>query len=446
MISSGALGRLLDARVLRPSDASIRGASHDSRAVRPGDLFVAIRGERTDGHRYLAEAFDVGAAAALISQTDGLPDAAHDLIVVPDVVAALATWAAARRAELRATFVGITGSNGKTTTRRLLYHLLGADETVYTAPKNFNTEIGLPLALFAMPDEARIGLFELGTEAPGDIKILADLLRPSVGLVTGIGPGHLDRLGTVGAVANEKWDLVRALPSSGWAALNADAAELRALRREAQCPLTEVGTAHGTVRVHVESPVPRLTVRLSEPDVRLETGLLGEHHAVNVALAAVAAHRLGVSSGRLIERCATFEPTNHRLVALATPFGAVLDDTYNANPASTAGALRVLAQFGDSRAERIFVFGEMLDLGEAGDRYHAEILSLAGELGIDRIVPIGERAIRACRAVGMSVSPPADPIESIRAALAADRPNVVLVKGSRALALERVVDALRRGE
>ena len=339
---------------------------HDSREVREGDLFVALRGSRADGHAFLEDAFARGACGALVSDPSTASDDTRNLIVVDDTLGALQRLASAWRRRLGGTLVGITGSNGKTTTRALLAHVLsgrGGGRSVSNAPRNYNTEVGLPLALLAMPETAAIGLFELGADRPGDIATLADLLVPDVAVVTSIGPSHLDGFGTVDAVAREKWSLVERLPANGFAVLNVDSPHLRHLAGTAPCRCVTVGLQHGAVRGRVVRDVPNLELVVDDPPMRLVCPLIGEHNAMNLLLAAATAVQLGISPDALQERAETFEPVPHRLRPVPTAFGTILDDTYNANPASAAGALACLAQFGGHRTRRAFVFGEMRDLG-----------------------------------------------------------------------------------
>ncbi len=450
MYPVGEIARIVDGGIFRGDGATPVRIVHDSREISEGDLFVALRGRRSDGHAFLRDVFARGACGALISDPSAAPDDAHNLIVVDDTLGALQRLASTWREALDATFVGITGSNGKTTTRALLAHVLsgpGRVRGVFNAPKNYNTEVGLPLALLAMPEAASIGLFELGADRPGDIAALADVLAPQVGLITSVGPSHLDGLGSVEAVAREKWSLVERLPPDGTAFVNADSPDLRRLMQDADDRCTSVGIEHGEVRGRVEEETPRLVLTVGDPPMRLASPLIGRHNAVNLLLAGVTAYRLGVPPRAIEERIETFLPVPHRLEPIDAPFGTILDDTYNANPASTAGALRALARCGGPETRRVFVFGEMRELGPDADRYHREVVDLALDLGIDAVLPVGARAADACR----TRSSPAirfvdrDELDRTIHALCLDsRDAFVLVKGSRALKLERLVDELVR--
>jgi len=445
------IASLVGAILVREEPCTPARVVHDSRDAEPGDLFVALPGGRTDGHAFLDQAFARGACGALVTDPTAAPNDAPNLLVVPDVLAALQAWAAAWRDGLSATIVGITGSNGKTTTKALLAHLLTGERepgAVFASPRNYNTEIGLPLALLAMPRDSTIGVFELGADRPGDIGRLCDLLRPAVGLITSVGPSHLEAFGTIDAVAREKWTLVDRLPADGLAVINADCDELRDRAPGVSIRLRSTGIDGGDVRGRVVRETPYLTLRMDPPGLSLACPLVGRYNATNLLLAVVTALELGTSPAAVVERAAAFHPIAHRLEPIETAFGLLLDDVYNANPASAAAALHALAGCGAPGSRRAFVFGDMLELGPDSDRYHAEIADLAVRLGIDRVIPVGGRATLACRAIASDVV-----VELPREAIAAhilreavDGEWIVLVKGSRDLALEDLVVELRSAD
>jgi len=436
-------GELLHRENVTPPTRAI----HDSRLVEPGDLFIALRGRRSDGHDFLSDAFRRGASAALVSDTNDLPPNARNIICVPDPVLALQQWATAWRQRLNATFIGITGTNGKTTVRALLGHLLQTHGHAYVSPYNYNTEIGLPMALLSMPMDADIGVFELGAENPGDIATLARILQPHMGIVTTLGPGHLDGFQTMDGVATEKWSLVEHLPENGTALINADVPRLLEMAATATINVLSVGLNHGDLRGHLLQSVPHLELTLAGHNEILRCPLVGEHNAINVLLASVAAHTLGVRWEVIAHRMASFVPIAHRLSPIQTSFGTILDDTYNANPASMRAALDVLATFGTEIPKRLFVFGDMLGLGTASERFHREVAQLALQLPIDVILPVGQAAIAACQAV----APASDsskivilPRNEVSSWIVAYSPAmVVLVKGSRGLALETLAAELQ---
>jgi len=459
VFSCSQAAEILGARILRKTNDSddVRAARavHDSRLVEPCDLFVALAGARTDGHAFLEQAFARGACGALISDPAAAPGNGRNLIVVDDTAEALSLLAGAWRIGSRATFVGITGTCGKTTTRALIAHLLtdeahllSAAATAFSSPGNYNTEIGLPLALLAMPRDADVGLFELGTGAPGEIAPLASLLAPQIAVLTMVGRGHLGGFGTVQAVAQEKWELVRALQRNGTAIVNADPPLLHDRAQAYRGNIITVGIDRGDMRGRISNRGHNLVIDVNRPRLHLVTRLLGVHNAANALLAAACALTLGVEPEAIEERIQTFYPFSHRLNLLEAPFGHLLDDTYNANPDSTRAALLTLDNLDLPAKQRAFVFGDMLDLGDNTAGFHREIVELAIELGIGPIFPVGDLACAAAheaeergggdRFVFAEKSNLADRINECLPG----KENVLLVKGSHAVGLEALVKQL----
>lgn len=439
------IAQIVEGELLRRESDTPTSAIHDSRLVRPGDLFVALPGHQSDGHRFLSDAFNRGAIAAIVSNANNLPNNARNLILVDNSELALQQLAAAWRNTLTATFVAITGSNGKTTVKALLGHMLSAHGATYISPHNYNTEIGLPISLLSMSPEAQFGVFELGAEQPGDIATLARILRPHFGIITSVGPSHLDGFETIDAVASEKWSLVEDLSEDGKAIVNADSPHLLALASTARRPVLSTGLNHGDLRGRVIQDVPNLKVKLDEQGITMTCPLIGTHNAGNLLLAAAAANTLGMNWDSISAQSGSFEPIPHRLHPIQASFGTILDDTYNANPASMAAALQVLTAFGDIDSTKVFVFGEMIGLGAETDRFHRDVLRLALSLSIDAILPIGKAAITACRAANdttVILLPRSEVVRTVRRL--APR-MIVLIKGSRVLELDALVEELRVG-
>ncbi len=445
MFPSSDIARIVAGRLLRESDEVPLRAIHDSRLVQKGDLFVALKGARTDGHAFLEEAFTRGACGAIISETGTIPDNGRNLIVVEDTQVALSSLASAWRSELSATFVGITGTCGKTTTKAILAHLLEKDLRVFAAPHNYNTEIGFPIALLAMPSSAQVGIFELGASAPGEIAPLAVLLSPKIAILTMVGHGHLSGFGCVEAIAQEKWDLVRALPTGGKAIINRDSPELSQLTDGWTGEIISVGLQGGMLHGKIVRACPGLIIEVENPPLWLETNLLGRHNVTNILSAVACALELGLAKETIENRMRTFKPFLHRLNLLFAPFGYLLDDTYNANPDSTSAALFTLAEFDLDITQRAFVFGNMLDLGDDSLRFHRETIDLALRLGVGPIFPVGDLATEAARRVVKDApaetfvfSSQEDLPDSIRKTLKGKH-NLLLVKGSRDMNLDRLV-------
>ena len=450
MFSIGEIARILSGRLLKGREETPLRAIHDSRLVQKGDLFVALKGIRTDGHAFLEEAFTRGACGALVSEIGTIPDNARNLIVVEEIRVALSSLAAAWRSELPATFVGITGTCGKTTTKVILAHLLEEDLRVFSAPHNYNTDIGLPFALLAMPTNAQVGIFELGASAPGEIAPLAALLSPKIAILTMVGHGHLSGFGNVETIAQEKWDLVRALPTGGSAIINLDCPEFSRLADGWPGEVISVGLQGGMVHGKIVGACPGIIIEVENPPLRLETNLLGRHNATNILAAVACALEVGLAKETIEDRMRTFKPFLHRLNLLSAPFGHLLDDTYNANPDSTRAALFTLASLDLPTDQRGFVFGNMLDLGEDSPRFHHEIIDLALHLGIGPIFPIGDLATKAARGVVkdapigtfiFSSQEEESLADSIRKALKGKR-SILLIKGSRDMNLDCLVTEL----
>ncbi len=449
MFSVLQIARLVDGFLLRGTEATPERVIHDSRLVQEGDLFVALKGERTDGHAFLEDAFIRGACGAIVSDSKAVPETARNVIRVEEPLRALWALAAAWRREHSATFIGITGSCGKTTTKALLAHLLAADKKVFAAPESYNTEIGLPLALLSMSPAAQVGIFELGASAPGEIRPLAELLAPHIAILTTAGRAHLEGFGDLSAVAKEKWNLVSTLPEDGTAIVNADAPYLAPLVRQWEGELISFGLESGMVRGSIICAVPNLHVKIAEPPLRLICPLIGRHNAINLLAAVSCALYLGVPPRTIKQQAKTFEPVPHRLRLLRAPFGFLLDDTYNANPDSTSAALHVLAEFDVPVERRAFVFGDMLELGEESPSFHRQILELALSLNIAPIFPVGKFATQAAEALRGSILPGMivtaareELVDRIRESLRGKQ-TLLLVKGSRRLGLEQIVDQLR---
>ena len=424
-------GELLGAGV------DIDGVSTDSRSLTAGELFVPLVAER-DGHDFIAAAVAAGAAACLArrDRLATLRTVEVPVVVVDDTAAALGALAAAARQRHTGRVVGITGSVGKTSTKDLLAAALSAAGPVYASPASFNNAIGVPLTLLGATGTERALVVEMGTNAPGEIADLAALVRPEVGVVTAVGAAHTAAFGTVDGVAREKSELVAALPPSGAAVLNADDPRVAAMAARTEAQVVTYGFDEGDVRagaVTLDSGL-RASFELATPwgraPVRLQAA--GLHTAHNALGAAAAALVLGVDIVAVTDGLGRAELSPWRMAVATAPSGAlVINDAYNANPASAAAALRALAAAPARR--RIAVLGVMAELGDHHGAEHAAVAALAAELEIG-VLAVAESAY------GAATVPDAD------AALAALGPlgagDAVLVKGSRVAGLERLAATL----
>ncbi len=438
----------LEARLIRPTaPLSVSGAACDSRRVQPGDLFVALTGSRANGHDFLSEAFARGAVGAVVSRD---PGTGSNLLLVSDVLTALRELAAWRRATIEAPIVGVTGSFGKTTMKELVAAALSARYRTYRAPENYNTEIGVPLAVLSIPDDVEAAVFELGMTARGEIRELGDLLQPWAGVITSVGPAHLGSLGSLEAIADAKWELAEALPEEGILALGWDSAELRARANRCSGLCLRFGsTADADFHPHnvaidkpegvafdAVTPAGRFPVQLK---------LLGGHVPVLACGAIALAWGMGVPEKSAAQALAHVEPVPHRLHLRPAPFGWLLDDCYNANPLSVHAAFRALVALKVPVEQRVVLLGDMLDLGLDEERFHTQAIHEARAEGVDALFCYGPRIAAAFRLWNGPGAAEADDLDRLlgevrRAIWAA--PTLLLVKGSRGMALERAIDVL----
>lgn len=428
-------------RLVGDAGARARGFVADSRTVAAGLGFVAIRG----GHDFVGDAARRGAAFVVCERPDALV-AGTTGVVVDDVISALASLASVWRDHLDARAVGITGSTGKTLTKDLLATALATRFRVHATPRSYNAEIGVPLVVLSAPDDAEVLVCELGARRTGEIAELCRIVRPTVGIVTGIGLTHLGIFGSREAIARTKAELVAALPPDGVAVLPAADDFLGLLATSAAARIVTVGPG-GTVRVgpatldargraaaDVDLPTGRIVVRLPVP---------GRAFVRNAALAMAATAELGVSPEAAVEAIATAPVSSWRMEVVEIGGRLVVNDAYNANPTSVSAALRTLVEITSDRP-RWAVLGPMAELGPVSVAEHRRIGRLAAGLGLERIVVVGEEAVPIAEGAG-SVAVCVEGAEEAAALVGAEAPPdaAVLVKGSRVSSLERVVDLLR---
>ncbi|MEJ5206975.1 UDP-N-acetylmuramoyl-tripeptide--D-alanyl-D-alanine ligase [Denitratimonas sp. CY0512] len=436
-----------DAR-LHGEDTTVHAIGNDTRRLQPGSLYVALRGENFDGHDFCAAAMQAGAAALLVAQEMPLP---LPQLVCADPLRALGRIAAGLAATRATRVIGITGSSGKTTTRTLLHSILQRpDARIWSNPGNHNNEIGLPLALIAQPEDARIGIYEMGAGAPGDIAWLAGIARPHIALVTNIAPAHLERMGSLLGIADTKAAIFDALPADGIAVVNADDAFApyfieRAGTRQVIRYALDASAEVVAEAVEEGEHGSRFLLRSPWGQVWIELPLPGRHQISNALAAATLAMAAGaslqdVSEGLMQARGVPGRQQPHQLSSGAL----LLDDSYNANPGSVAAAIALLATQAKARdAQAWLVLGDMRELGPGAAVLHAEVGQRAREAGLARVLSVGEMSRHAVQAFGVGGEHFADQaalVQRLRGLLAPD--VVCLVKGSRGSRMDRVVAAL----
>ena len=417
------------------ADPIIDSIVADSRKVDYGSLFAALPGSQVDGHDFAAKAVGMGALAVLVNRPLALP---VPQLVVSDVLVALGQIASMLRQRLNPRVVGITGSNGKTTVKEMLASILRQQGEVLATQGNYNNELGVPLTLFRLEPQHRFAVLEMGASKAGDIAYLTRIALPEIGLITNIGPAHLEGFGSEEGVARAKGEIYASLPADGCAILNGDqpwCALWRALNSAGR--VLTFGAAEGLeVRLEIDGKLTR--IRTPDGAFEMRLTLPGRHNLVNAAAAAAAAIALDVPLEKIRSGLEAVKPVPGRLNLIQVDSGwTVIDDTYNANPASLYSALQVLAGM---QGTPWLVLGDMKELGEDSRKLHAEVGDAARSLGVSRIFAIGEMAALTVDAFGTGAqhfSNRASLVEALKREL---RPGInCLVKGSRSMGMEHVV-------
>ena len=437
-------------------DVEVRSVSTDSRTVDADSLFIALAGERTDGHRHVDAAFANGAAAAMVDRREG-DDApwSGPLVRVDSTAEALMRLAADERSTIGATVVGITGSNGKTSTKDLADSVARTRFRVHASPGSFNNEVGLPLTLLGAAAGTEVLIAEMGARRLGDVKLLSGIARPDVVVVTNVGVAHMEVFGSWASIVEASAEPVDALGPDGLAILNAD--DPVVIGYGDRCPgrVATFGTrTPADVRAHDVSLDPqgrasfRMTADGSEVPVRL--AVPGEHMVPNALAAAAVGRALGVSIEDAALALSEAGVSRWRMESFTTDAGVrVLNDAYNANPESTAAALRT-ARWMAGRERLIAVLGEMAELGPISAEEHDRIGELAARVRVDRLITVGDAARTTARAAlreGMepgdvaSYETSAEALDDVRRSVRAG--DLVLCKGSRVAGLEALAEALR---
>jgi UDP-N-acetylmuramoyl-tripeptide--D-alanyl-D-alanine ligase len=437
--------------------ADVVGVSTDTRALSAGSLFVALQGERFDAHDFLADAAKGGAAAAVVSESRSGEPSPLPRLAVKDTLAALGAIAHLHRLRFPIPVVGITGSNGKTTTREMIAAILATRGPVLKTEGNLNNEVGVPLTLLGLGAEHRAAVIEMGMSNPGEIGRLAAIAAPQVGVVTLVAPAHLAGLGTLDRVADAKAELYHGLPEGGVAVVNADDARLLERARRCGRRMVTFSAAKGrrgdVVVLEVTSQGAdglRFVLGIGNREVPVHIpGLVGAHNAQNAAAAAAAAIVLGCTDREIVRGLAEVRPVGRRLRVEELPSGVrLLDDCYNANPVSMSAALQtVVALAAGGPGRPVAVLGDMLELGDHEAEAHRALGEEAARAGVRALGTFGPRsraAAEAARAAGLEAFHTEDVPALVAWARATLRPgDVLLVKGSRGMKLERLVEALR---
>ncbi|VVE48698.1 UDP-N-acetylmuramoyl-tripeptide--D-alanyl-D-alanine ligase [Pandoraea iniqua] len=450
---SDAQAAVADSQVLGSVATAFARIVTDSRSVQPGDLFVALKGERFDAHDFLADVVRAGAAAVVASRVpDGFETPA---LLVPDTRIALGELAAAWRRRFAIPVVAVTGSNGKTTVKEMISAIfaeaVGVEGRLATAG-NFNNDIGLPLTLFRLKDSDKLAVLELGMNHPGETAYLARIAQPTVAVINNAQREHQEFMVSVAAVAEEHSAVLAALPVDGVAVFPAESEFAPMWREIADAPGTKRRVldfaldARAAVSGRYDVATRVLRVASSAGEFTVKLPLLGEHNARNALAAIACALGAHVDIGSIVRALEAFSAVKGRLNVSTLSKGplagvTLIDDTYNANPDSVRAAIDVLAQ---TPAPRVLVLGDMGEVGDNGPEFHREVGEYAAQRGIDVLMTLGEQTQDTVTAFGDGGEHFADVaplVAALNATLSA--PATVLVKGSRFMRMERVLETLR---
>lgn len=422
------------------------GVSLDSRTIKPGELFIALRGETFDGHDFIKLVKQRGAAGAIV---DHAIDIDLPLVLVRDTRKALGELAKQHRRQFSIPIIALTGSSGKTTTREMIRSILAESGPVLTNYKNFNNDIGLPLTLLNLNTQHRYAVIEMGANHIGEIAYLTQLTQPNVALITNIGPAHLQGFGSMAGVAQAKAEIFSGLIKTGVAIINADDKFTESLQKACagfRCVffgLIQPADFSATdIQLDKQGKATFLLHAPSGKKTRIRLNLPGAHHVMNALAAAAATSQVGIELAQIKSGLEQAEAVPGRVIVHKTKRGTtIIDDSYNANPSSVAVALKLLAH---SIGRRIFVMGDMGELGAAAVDYHRQIGDLAKALTIDDVYTCGDLSQETAKAFG----PKGKHYTNHQALILALKPclqdNVtILIKGSRSAQMEKVVAALK---
>ena len=434
---------------------NVCGVSTDSRQVEKGNIFIALHGENFDGHDFVCKAVEKGAASVIISNEKSLDlakvDKAVSIIKVSDTLQALGDLAHNYRQRFSLPVIGLTGSSGKTTTKEMMATIIGRKKTILKTEGNLNNLIGLPQTIFRLTAEHELAILEMGTNTRGEIKRLTRIARPTIGLITNIGPAHLAGFGSLDVVAQEKGDLFLNMAQAGIAVVNSDDEAVKIIAE--RCNSRRINfsmspNADITVNDIEKNGARGMRFNLIIDGIshKVEMKIVGIHHVYNAMAAAACAWAAGIGSETIKEGLEAFSPVGGRMEMIKLQNGAyVIDDSYNANPASVREALMTLKDLKNNHSGYVFL-GDMLELGDAAEEMHRKIGMLLGTIGVNAVFLQGEySAITAAAARdGGLLQENIFIVQDSKEGIAYLRKNFkkgdwVLVKGSRRMKMENIV-------
>ena len=449
-----ALAEIIKASPGKNIKGTFSGISTDSRAIKPGQCFFAISGDNFDGHNFVAEVLNRGAACAVVNKDIKNVPADKIILKVKDTVVAIGDCAAAYRLQNNFKVVAITGSVGKTTTRQITYEVLRRHFKVHTAPKNFNNTIGLPITMLGADEKDEIILAELGTDHPGEITYLTKIAQPDIAVVTTVAPAHLAGFGSIEAILEEKLSISQGLRKNGVLIINGDNNLLINACRSKKIPFTAFGQSPGcdirAKNIEYDGTAGKFTI----DDTEVTLPLPGPGNVKNSLAAFAVCRQFGLTAKDFAEGVKTLNAVPMRTEIMKVGSATVINDCYNANPASMENALDILANFRKSNKQKgrlVFICGDMAELGEQSEELHTQLGEYAAKAGVNVILAAGKFAAIVAKAAKNSDNPPQE-IKCFEDTASVCNnlekfvkdSDIILVKGSRSSKLETVTERLKQ--
>jgi UDP-N-acetylmuramoyl-tripeptide--D-alanyl-D-alanine ligase len=447
-IAAAVSGELLQGE----SETAFTSVSTDTRQIKPGDLFVALIGERFDAHEFIGRSIAGGAGGLIVSRPVALESWPGPVILVKDTLSALQELARHNRRNFAGLVIAVTGSNGKTTTKDMIFSVLDQKYPTLKTEGNFNNEIGLPLTMLQLDDSFGAAVLELGMRGMGEIDLLAGLALPDGAVITNVGETHLERLGSVANIGKAKGEILEHVNPQGFAVLNGDDLLVRQQAKRCRGTVVYYGTdENADIRAaNIEITAGKASYSAITPvgNIEIKLPIPGRHNVLN----SMAAIGIGLKAGLTLDQIKTgleqTRLTSMRLEIIETDRATVINDSYNANPASAKAALQILADVGRGK-RKVAILGDMYELGSRTAEGHQEVGAAAAESNVDVLITVGNLAVEIALGATLADEPPTE-IISLNTNAEVKRylekvitpGDVILVKGSRGVKLEEVVEFL----